>query len=218
MALDVLDRYGGRDRYARRAVDWLRQSAEKGTAETPKPDDPRFLRSIARVIGGPASALQGGRAAAESLGYHIHLIDEPLSGEARLAAIRYLQIALSASASLPRPVCILSAGETTVRVMGAGKGGRNQEFALALAESLSGMVAPAVVASIGTDGVDGPTDAAGGIVDVSTLARARAHKLESPQRYLENNNAYAFFDVLGDLVRTGPTNTNVADVQIMLIA
>jgi hydroxypyruvate reductase len=217
-ALALLDRFGGRDLYPRRVVEWLRQTAEGSAEETPKPTDPRFRHLIARVIGGAINALEGGRAGAELLGYHAHVLDEPVAGEARLAAMRYFQIALDVSASLPRPSCILSAGETTVHVTGGGKGGRNQEFALALAESVSGMVTPAVVASIGTDGIDGPTDAAGGIVDVSTLARARAQRLESPQQYLENNNAYAFFDALGDLIRTGPTTTNVADVQIMLIA
>ena len=98
---------------------------------------------------------------------------------------------------------------------GSGKGGRNQEFALAAAEPLAQLGGPAVVASVGTDGIDGPTDAAGAFSDQTTIARARAAGL-SPDRYLSDNNAYAFFDALGDLITTGPTDTNVGDLQVIL--
>jgi len=104
-----------------------------------------------------------------------------------------------------------------VHVTGHGKGGRNQEFALAAAEPLALTGAPAVVASVGTDGIDGPTDAAGAVADSTTLDRARAAGLV-PDRFLSDNNAYAFFDALGDLIHTGPTGTNVGDLQIILLA
>jgi glycerate 2-kinase len=113
-------------------------------------------------------------------------------------------------------VCVLGSGETTVRVLGGGRGGRNQEFALALAAGLARVGGRALAASLGTDGIDGPTDAAGAIVDATTLARARAAGLD-PDDHLARNDAYAFFDALGDLVRTGPTDTNVGDVQILLL-
>ncbi len=102
-------------------------------------------------------------------------------------------------------------------VVGRGKGGRNQEFALAMAPLLETVGSNVVAASIGTDGIDGPTDAAGAVVDPTTLRRAEAHGLAPSQTFLDNNNAYEFFDRLGDLIRTGPTNTNVGDLQIILI-
>jgi hydroxypyruvate reductase len=113
--------------------------------------------------------------------------------------------------------CILAAGETTVRVSGSGRGGRNQECALAMAEGVRRLAPAAVATSVGTDGVDGPTDAAGGIVDSTTVARAEALGIGSPLNYLNDNNSYAFFEALGDLIRTGPTDTNVGDLQIVLV-
>jgi hydroxypyruvate reductase len=111
----------------------------------------------------------------------------------------------------------VSTGETVVRVTGQGKGGRNQEFALAAAERLSALAEPIVLASVGTDGIDGPTEAAGALVDASTLDRARAALLDTPERFLANNDATAFFEPLGDLIVTGPTDTNVGDLQVVLI-
>jgi hydroxypyruvate reductase len=102
-------------------------------------------------------------------------------------------------------------------VTGKGKGGRNQEFALAMAQPIGRLGSNVVAASVGTDGIDGPTDAAGAIVDSTTMSRAQAVGLDAPSRYLDENNSYAFFAGLGDLIKTGPTNTNVGDVQIILI-
>ena len=104
-----------------------------------------------------------------------------------------------------------------MNVTGSGKGGRNQEFALAAAGPLAETASAAVVASVGTDGIDGPTDAAGAIVDQTTRSRAAAAGLDA-QRFLSNNDAYAFFDAIGDLIRTGPTGTNVGDLQVILLA
>jgi len=114
-----------------------------------------------------------------------------------------------------KPACLLSGGETTVTIKGEGKGGRNQEFVLAAALRMTGME-DAVVLSGGTDGSDGPTDAAGAIADNSTLERAAAKGLD-PQEYLENNDSYNFFNELNDLYKTGPTNTNVMDLRILLV-
>jgi hydroxypyruvate reductase len=119
--------------------------------------------------------------------------------------------------SMSRPACVISSGETTVTVRGSGKGGRNQEFALAMAASLTGLGPRVAAASIGTDGIDGPTDAAGAIVDPSTFARAAAARLDPPEHYLDHNNSYVFFDAIGDLIRTGPTSTNVGDLQVILV-
>jgi hydroxypyruvate reductase len=216
-ALAALDRHGGRDGYPAGVVARLTAGARDALPETPKPGDPRLSRSTARVIGGARTAIDGARAAAQSRGYAVHVIEEPLTGEARHAARGLVDAASRAVKARGRPLCILAAGEMTVRVAGTGKGGRNQECALAMARGLE-TVGPAVVAaSIGTDGVDGPTDAAGGIVDTTTLARAEAADIGPPERYLEDNNSYVFLDELGDLIRTGPTNTNVGDLQVILI-
>jgi glycerate 2-kinase len=120
------------------------------------------------------------------------------------------------SGSQGRPHCFISSGETTVRVRGSGRGGRNQEFALALVDRLSRAQRSVVVASVGTDGVDGPTDAAGALVSSDSLARAFALNLV-PASFLADNNAYAFFDALGDLMKTGPTGTNVGDLQVCVV-
>jgi glycerate 2-kinase len=130
--------------------------------------------------------------------------------------VAHLRTATARTAAGGRPACIVSSGETTVHVTGHGKGGRNQEFALAAAEALAMLGTPAVVASVGTDGIDGPTDAAGALVDSTTTARAAAAGLGPPERFLADNNAYAFFAALGDLIQTGPTDTNVGDLQIIL--
>ena len=121
---------------------------------------------------------------------------------------------LKSGSPLPRPACVLSGGETTVTIQGDGLGGRNQEFVLAAAIEIEDMD-NVVCFSAGTDGTDGPTDAAGAIADGATVSRARAISLD-PQGALRNNDSYHFFDPLGDLLRTGPTNTNVIDLRIML--
>jgi hydroxypyruvate reductase len=189
--------------------------------ETPKTGDPRLRRAVARVIGRQRGAIDGARRAAESLGYHVHVLETPVTGEARVAGAAHLAVIAEAAARLPHPLCVVSAGETTVTVTGRGRGGRNQEFAFAVAEAIDAASThlrwPVAVASIGTDGIDGPTDAAGAIVDTQTLPRARAAGL-TPRAYLDDNDTYTFFDWLGDLVRTGPTSTNVGDLQVVLIA
>ena len=136
-------------------------------------------------------------------------------GEARVAAAQYAGWIAPLIASRPGRVCVISSGETTVRVRGTGRGGRNQEFALALLGSRLPASRAVVVASVGTDGVDGPTDAAGATVSEATLTAASARGLD-PLEYLERNDAYTFFDSLDALVKTGPTGTNVGDLQVAL--
>jgi glycerate 2-kinase len=216
--LGILDRHGGRDAYPAPVVDRLRRGASGGFEETPKPGDARLARSIARVIGGGRTAVEGARAAGAALGYAVHVVDRPVIGEARHAAHELVDVAAQiARAETASPLCIIAAGETTVRTSGSGKGGRNQECVLAMARRLD-TIGPAVAAvSIGTDGIDGPTDAAGAIVDSTTLARAEAADVGPPERYLDEHNSYVFFDELGDLIRTGPTGTNVGDLQVILV-
>jgi hydroxypyruvate reductase len=216
-ALEVLSRRGGFAVYPPAAVAHLNRGMAAAIAETPKRGDPRLARSSACVIGPQRGAIEGARRAAETLGYHVHVVPEPVTGEARTAATLYIAALSPRVASLPRPLCIISSGETTVTVVGRGKGGRNQEFALSLSQALNDIGPAVVAASIGTDGIDGPTDAAGAVVDSTTLSRAAASGLPPADTFLHENNAYAFFDRLGDLIRTGPTSTNVGDLQVMLV-
>ena len=219
VALAVLDRHGGTSRYPRAVTERFERGVAGRIPETPKPGDPRLARVTAHVIGGRRSAMEGARAVAESLGYAACIIDEPTTGAARVAGRALVERAARALArrDLSRPVCVLASGETTVRVTGGGKGGRNQECALGMVRALD-TLGPAVVAtSVGTDGIDCPTDAAGAIVDSTTLARADTARLDAPELYLDNNNAYDFFNRLGDLICTGPTATNVGDLQVVLV-
>jgi hydroxypyruvate reductase len=142
-----------------------------------------------------------------------------LEGETKDVAQVHAGIAkeiLKTGHPLSPPACVLSGGETTVTITGQGLGGRNQEFVLAAAMDISGWE-KVVVVSVGTDGTDGPTDAAGAVADWLTVERAQAMGL-NPAGALSDNDAYRFFERLGDLVKTGPTNTNVMDLRIMLIA
>lgn len=198
-------------------LECLLQGAAGATAETPKPGDARLARARFELIGTRLHALAAARAAAEEIGYLVVELPDVVVGEARQAVGPYLENVREAMGRTARPICVLSAGETTVTVRGGGKGGRNQEFALALARLLEGERRLTVCGSVGTDGIDGPTDAAGAIVDNETVQRARRQGLMPPEAFLNDNNAYAFFHALGDLIHTGPTGTNVADVQVTLV-
>jgi glycerate 2-kinase len=217
-ALGVLRRFGGLDAYPASVVARLSSGCDRALPETPKPHDPRLARAFSTVIGGRRDAMSGAIREAEARGYQIVRIDDPVVGEARTSSVEHLRAAIARAAGAGRPTCVVSSGETTVHVRGAGRGGRNQEFALAAAEPLGLLGTPAILASIGTDGVDGPTDAAGAFADSTTAERARAAGIDTPAHYLADNNAYAFFGALGDLIRTGPTDTNVGDIQVMLVA
>jgi hydroxypyruvate reductase len=217
-ALAFLGRRGGHGAYPDAVVQRLRDGVAGVVPETPKTGDARLTRASARVIGPQRGAIDGAARAAESLGYHVHVVADAVTGEARDSALVHVTRVASAIAATPRPVCVISSGETTVTVRGSGKGGRNQEFAFAMASSLAALGARVAAASIGTDGIDGPTDAAGAVVDRSTFARAAAAGIALPDRYLDNNDTYAFFDTIGDLIRTGPTSTNVGDLQVILVA
>jgi glycerate 2-kinase len=216
-ARQLLDRYGGVAVYPEAVVTRLDRGARGEVPETPKPVYPRLVRSDIRVIGTRRDAMLGVQGRAVGLGYDVLRIEDAVVGEARTAAMAHLRAVLASAADRPRPLCVISTGETTVTVTGRGKGGRNQEFALAAAEALSQAGGRAVLASIGTDGIDGPTEAAGAIADSTTIERARMGGLV-PERFLSDNNAYAFFDALGDLINIGPTGTNVGDLQVILLA
>jgi glycerate 2-kinase len=211
-ALDVLARFGGEAAYPAAVVDRFRRA----TGETPKPGDRSLARTTTTLIGSRVDAMAGAESEARARGYRVVVFDGPVTGEARVAAAAHLHALLAMAQTVPRPLCVISSGETTVRVTGRGRGGRNQEFALAMAEPLVENRVEALIASVGTDGIDGPTDAAGALVDATTLERGRTLGL-SPDRSLADNDSYTFFEALGDLVRTGPTGTNVGDLQVILL-
>jgi hydroxypyruvate reductase len=218
-ALDIVRTYASRGRAELPPAVLARLSAgaDGRLAETPKPGDSRLSRTDTRVIGSRHDAMNGAVAAADARGYRVLRVGEPVVGEARAAARSHLRASLALAAGVARPLCVVSSGETTVHVTGDGKGGRNQEFVLAAAEILGQTEAVAAVASAGTDGIDGPTDAAGAYADVMTIDRALAEGL-APDRFLARNDSYAFFAALGDLIHTGPTGTNVGDLQVILLA
>lgn len=182
--------------------------------ETLKPGEPALERVRAFVLADNDTALRAGAVAAAKLGYDARILSGMLRREARVEGRELAQMARELSLDEGAPLAILAGGETVVRVVGSGKGGRNQELALAAVDGLSAH--DAVLACFGTDGVDGPTDAAGAIVDGYTKARADALGLDAAV-HLQENDAYPFFAALDDLVRTGPTGTNVRDVAVLLV-
>jgi len=226
-ARDILERcglWGGAPPSVKARI----EAGDRGEApETLKSDDPVFEHAHAFVIGNNLAALRGARRRAEGLGFEPFILTSTDEGEARKAAHDYAAfiagLACSMSAA-PKPVCLLAGGELTVEVRGKGRGGRNSEFVLAsLLEFAEEEVASAMssglewlVLSVGTDGVDGPTDAAGAWADAATLGRAKQLGLDA-ESYLDANDSYSFFERTGNLVLTGPTGTNVCDVRIYLI-
>jgi glycerate 2-kinase len=183
-------------------------------AETPKK-----FRVSAVLVGSNALAVEAAAGEAKRLGYNTMILSTYLQGEAREAARVYAAIAKEIRATgrpVPTPACVISGGETTVTIRSkSGLGGRNQEFALAAAIDIAGL-SDLVILSAGTDGTDGPTDAAGATADGTTLYRARALGLNAAA-FLASNDSYRFFEATGDLIKTGPTGTNVADVQAILV-
>jgi len=215
-AIGVLERYGLL--YAvPAAARWHLQQGEAGKIpETPKPGDPMFRNVSCAIVGSNRTAMNAAARALESEDEATEVVLLPgfLKGEARDCARAFCSRLREAAAALPTggSVALVAGGETTVRVDGNGKGGRSQEFALASAIELSGEDGLAVLAG-GTDGIDGPTDAAGAYADGTTVPRASERGLDA-RAFLENNDAYRFFGPIGDLVVTGPTGTNVTDVVV----
>lgn len=197
----------------------VRQHLEDGhagrIAETPKPGDPIFERVTTHLVGTNRSALQAAAAEAVRRGYAPTIITDSQIGEARrVGAMQALHLLRHGSA---KGTCLLWGGETTVTVKGSGRGGRNQELALSAAHTLDGAADAVVLLSGGTDGIDGPTDAAGAWATPATLETARRLGLDAAV-HLNNNDAYPFFSALDMLLKPGPTHTNVMDIQIGLVA
>jgi hydroxypyruvate reductase len=209
-ALAVLDGRGLRDRVPLSVRRRLTAGAAGAIAETPKPGDPLFERVTNIVIGNNALLTDAASAAARALGYRPHVLTRRLEGEARDVARDLVERARA----LAPPACLIAAGETTVTVRGSGRGGRCQELALAAALAL-GTDETLTVLAAGTDGTDGPTNAAGALVDASTVARGRAAGLDA-RATLADNDAHTFLAASGDLIVSGPTATNLMDLYLVL--
>ena len=217
-ALRILDTYRIRGEIPATVRARLEAGTRGEVPETPKPDDPLFARVHNLIVGSNIQALEAARSEAHALGLTPMILSSSIEGEtreiARMHAALAREIRTSGNPVTP-PACLISGGETTVTLRGSGKGGRNQEFVLAAALDIAGLP-ETVILSAGTDGTDGPTDAAGAIADGETCARALNLGLD-PRTALDGNDAYPFFEKLGDLILTGPTNTNVMDVRLVLV-
>ncbi len=186
--------------------------------ETPKPGDKIFKKTRNIIVGSNALAVDAAALEARRLGFHTLVLSTFVQGEAREVARVHAAIAKEIRAfgrPVRSPACVISGGETTVTITGNGLGGRSQEFALAAAIEIAGL-RDTLILSAGTDGTDGPTDATGAIADGTTLDRAEASGLDAAA-FLRNNDSYHYFEATGDLIKTGPTGTNVADVQLILV-
>ncbi|MDI6690414.1 MAG: glycerate kinase [Candidatus Bathyarchaeota archaeon] len=217
-AIKVLKKYGLWERAPASIRKVLLEGEGGKIPETPKANDEAFKKVFNVVIGNNRLASQTAQNCLKSEGLNTLLLTATLEGEARHVGTMLASIAHEVSISgnpIPKPAGIIAGGETTVTITGKGKGGRNQEIALAAALKINGMDG-AVLASISTDGIDGPTDAAGAIVDGKTLEKA-ARKGLTPEEYLAENNSYSFFSKLEDLIFTGPTGTNVNDISMIIV-
>ena len=217
-ALAILESFQIRDRAPTSVVRRLEQGRRGEIPETPKPDDPLFRHVSNVVIGNNALVIEAAAARAGELGFAPHVLTRSLEGEARQVAREFIHMARRIRSGLgpvAAPACVLASGETTVTVRGGGKGGRCQEFALAAALEMEGLDGVVVLAA-GTDGTDGPTEAAGAVADGLTARRAREQG-DDPRARLETNDSHAVFASLGDLVVTGPTNTNLLDLYLLVV-
>jgi hydroxypyruvate reductase len=217
--LSILDRRGIRALAPRGILDVLEAGARGEVPETPKAGDPVFDSVRNLIVGNNRMAVEAAAAKARELGYETRLPAGYEEGEAREVALAHVALARKVqkrSGPGSRPTCIITGGETTVTVRGTGAGGRNQELALAAALEMDG-TSGIVVLSAGTDGTDGPTEAAGAVADGRSVDRGRKAGMDAGE-YLAANDSHNFFSPLGDLLVTGPTFTNVMDLRIVLVA
>lgn len=204
-ALNILEKYGLTKKFNETIVRFLEHSAE-----TPKPYDVFFSRVQNVLIGSNRLAAQAGLEQAQALGFHTKFLGDTWQGEARDVAA---ELCLQLKDDHPRPFCLIAGGETTVTLRGSGRGGRNQELALAAAIELNELDNVMLI-TLATDGEDGSTDAAGAVVTGETYQRAVLSGLNS-EKFLANNDSYSFFAPLGDLIKTGLTGTNVNDLTFI---
>jgi len=217
-ALDVLDRYGLAEKVPPSVSERIRSGARGDLEENPGPGSPIFRNVTNLIVASNIIALEAAKDEAMKLGYNSIILSSMVEGDTKEAAFWHSRIAREIAVSsnpVPAPACIISGGETTVVVSGKGLGGRNMEFAMHAVLFIGGLET-VTIASIGTDGTDGPTDAAGAVIDGSTARLAREKGIDI-YNHINNNDSYHFHKKLGNLVFTGPTNTNVMDVRIILV-
>ncbi len=212
-AYSVLSRYDLLQRIPQSVLQHLQAGMAGRIAETLKPGDAAAALGSSHVIGSISVAIEAAAETARNLGWKVVAEHVPIEGDTTEAAWAFARRAV-AHAETNANVCVLAGGETTVRVLGSGRGGRNQEFALAMVDLLAHT--QALILSAGTDGIDGPTAAAGAYVDGESAQRAVARNL-SPREFLQRNDSYSFFQALGDSFVSGPTGTNVMDLKIALL-
>jgi glycerate 2-kinase len=216
--MNIVEKYSIKDKLPSGVAAIFNKGIHGEIKETPKPGNQIFKKTHNIIIGNNLLALRAARKKAEKLGYNTLLLSTFIQGETRDAAKVHAAIAKEILASgnpINPPACVLSGGETTVTIRGKGKGGRNQEFALAAAMEIAGEKNITILSG-GTDGTDGPTDAAGAVADGTTVTRALNMEMD-PAHYLKTNDSYHFFKRLNDLIITGPTYTNVMDLRIILV-
>jgi glycerate 2-kinase len=214
----IIEKYELADQLPANVLDHMQAGYLGKIEETPKPGDPSLRTTLNIIVGSNADALSAAKQMAESLGYHTLILSSMICGDTREAALFHTAIAKEIRKSdhpIPPPACILSGGETTVKITGNGLGGRNQEFALATAIEIQDQERMVILCA-GTDGTDGPTDAAGALVDTTTACHARATGLD-PFSFLNHNDSYHFFKNTSGLIITGPTGTNVMDLRVVLV-
>jgi glycerate 2-kinase len=221
--LEIIQKYGIADELPAAALDYLRRGAAggpDGVAETPKPGDLRFQTVENVLVANNFSALENAAEAARRVGLAPLILSSSIDGNTNDIARMHVALAREVLASghpLPPPCCLISAGETTVQLRGDGKGGRNMEFVLQCAHEIRHWPdRPVLFCSLGSDGNDGPTDAAGAAASFETLRKARENGLDTAD-FLRRNDSYHFFEPLGDLIVTGPTRTNVMDLRFVLV-
>ena len=217
-AKKILEKYGLWSNSPKSVRNVINDGIKGKIAETPKPNDPIFKKVNNVIIGNNQTASLAAYEYLKKAGMNTLLLSRPLEGEAKQAGINLVSIALKISSlnrPMNKPTAIIAGGETTVTVNGKGKGGRNQELALSAALKLKG-IENCALASMSTDGIDGPTDAAGAIVDGDTIVEAEKNRLNAKE-YLANNDSYRFFERLGGLIFTGATGTNVNDISVIII-
>ena len=216
--LAILEKYDLLGKVPQTVEDRIRGGVAAKVPETPKKTDPAFSKTHNLIVGSNWQAVLAAQQYAQQIGYNTLILSTFIEGETRDVARVHAAIAkqiLKTGNPVNSPACMISGGETTVTIKGKGLGGRNQEFVLAAAIDIRDQ-RNVVILSAGTDGSDGPTDAAGAIADGETINRAKELKIDAFS-YLQNNDSYHFFEKLNDLVKTGPTNTNVMDLRILLV-
>lgn len=217
-AFSIIDKYNLLDKLPESIITHLKKGIKGKIPETPKPGDPLFSYVTNVIVGNIHIAIEAAKAKAQNLGYETKILSIPMQGDTEYEAYQHalkMKEMIQLFSGHKKPLCIISGGETTLKVKGNGKGGRNMHFALAVLEHVRDMH-DFVLLSFGTDGFDGKTDAAGAVCDSRSYSRATAAEL-NPVSYLEAYDSYNFFYPLNDLFISGPTQTNVMDLNITLL-